>query len=369
MVNSNWSRKVTAPVALTACILAMGAASMPAAAFVDCSQQSTLTRPIQLGVSGGNIRDEFRKGNEIECFSGTLGALIENKSNQFILSNNHVLALENKARRGQLIVQPGLVDTACAKLPDDAVATYTRTVHIYFGGPINLVDAAMAAVEPGDVSADILNIGAIASTVTAPKVGLQVQKMGRTTCLTGGRIRALHVNVIVRYQSGIATFYNQIKIGGGDFSAAGDSGSLVVTQEVCPRAVGLLFAGAPGRFTLANPISAVLKRLSPKHDELSMVGGCVPVESETEQPTEIAGDHAITSDRVEAATAVRDRHERELMRIPGAVGTGIGASDETGEPAIEVYVKKLTPEAQAAAPEKVEGVPVKLIESGAVVAY
>ena len=31
-------------------------------------------------------------------------------SNEYILSNNHVLADQNKAKRGQLIVQPGLAD-------------------------------------------------------------------------------------------------------------------------------------------------------------------------------------------------------------------------------------------------------------------
>ena len=72
---------------------------------------------------------------------------------------------------------------------------------------------------------------------------------------------------------------------------------------------------------------------------------------------------------VASANAVRDRHEDELMSIPGAVGTGIGASDQPGQPAIVVYVKKLTPQVQAAAPKEIEGVPVKLIENGGFVAY
>jgi hypothetical protein len=57
------------------------------------------------------------------------------------------------------------------------------------------------------------------------------------------------------------------------------------------------------------------------------------------------------------------------MSIPGAVGTGIGASDKAGQPAIEVYLKKMTPEAKAAAPKEVDGLPVKLIENGGFVAY
>jgi hypothetical protein len=34
-----------------------------------------------------------------------------------------------------------------------------------------------------------------------------------------------------------------------------------------------------------------------------------------------------------------------------------------------VYVKKMTPQAQAAAPKDVDGVPVKIIENGGFVAY
>ena len=57
------------------------------------------------------------------------------------------------------------------------------------------------------------------------------------------------------------------------------------------------------------------------------------------------------------------------MNIPGAVGTGIGVGDQPGQPAIIVYVKKMTPQAQAAAPKDVDGVPVKIIENGGFVAY
>ncbi len=43
------------------------------------------------------------------CFGGTLSSLVQDSSdNQYILSNNHVLADINKATPGQLIVQPAL---------------------------------------------------------------------------------------------------------------------------------------------------------------------------------------------------------------------------------------------------------------------
>jgi hypothetical protein len=352
-------------------ILAIGAGSMRAGAF-DCSQNSMLSRPIQLGVSGGNIDAFGGSGRNRFCFSGTLGSMVQDSSSvQYILSNNHVLADINKAKPGQQIVQPGLTDTfpVCQKVPSDAVATFSRTVKIKFGSAKNTIDAAIAAVDPNDVSSDILNIGPIASTVVTAAPGLAVQKMGSTTCLTTGTITAVAVNGTVNYGGGKkAKFINQIQID-GDFSAPGDSGSLIVTQDTCPQAVGLLFAGGTLKdgtpVTIANPISAVLSGLN-----VSMVGGCTPQAAPNAAQADLeAGNVGMSKEAVASATAVRDRHEDDLMRIPGAVGTGVGIGDQPGQPAIIIYVKKMTPEAQAAAPKDVEGVPVKLIQSGGFVAY
>lgn len=142
-----------------------------------------------------------------------------------------------------------------------------------------------------------------------------------------------------------------------------------MTQDSCPQAVGLLFAGGTlsngTPATLANPISAVLSGLN-----VSMVGGCAPsAASNTAQADVEAGNVGMSKEVVASATAIRDRHEDDLMRIPGAVGTGVGIGDEPGQPAIIVYVKKITPETQAATPKDVEGVQVKLIQSGGFVAY
>jgi hypothetical protein len=345
---------------------------MPAGA-ATCDQQTTLPRPIELGVSGGNINSFGGSGRHRFCFSGTLGSLVQDSSsNQYILSNNHVLADVNKAKHGELIVQPGLIDTAppCTKTPGDAVATFSRTVKIKFGSAKNTIDAAIAAVKTGDVSADILNIGGIASSVVStPTVGLAVQKMGRSTCLTSATISAVGVNGTINYSDTgkkLAKFVNQILIDSNGFGGAGDSGSLIVTQDACPLAVGLLFAGsADGSMTIANPISAVLSGLN-----VTMVGSCTAAAtSDTASADVLAASQGMSKEAVASAAAVRDRHEDELMSIPGAVGTGVGAGDQPDQPAIIVYVKKMTPQAQAAAPKDVEGVPVKLIENGGFVAY
>ncbi len=365
--------------------VALGVAMMPqdasaqvtAAIPAACSdspapQQLALTRPIELGTSGGNIKSIIKTKHTRGCFSGTLGSMVEDADeNEYILSNNHVLADINKAKPGQLILQPGLIDSACLRSKSNAVATFSSSVKIRFGGPNNQVDTALAAVVPGQVSPNIMFIGGIADTVVSePAIGMPVQKMGRTTCLTTGAIQALDTNVTINYSDvpkhpRLANFVNQILLTGSvltpTFGAAGDSGSLVVTQDDCPQAVALLFAGNSSGFIIANPISAVLSATN-----TSMVGTCsVPA---VQNADNAEADLGVSTDAVKSAKSVRDRHEDELKQVPGVVGTGIGA-DDNGHAEIQVYFEKLTPQAQAALPTEVEGTPVKAVETGAFVAY
>jgi len=363
------------------CAVALGVAMMPqnvsAQIPISCSdvpapQQVASTRPIQLGTSGGNIKSIIKTKHTRGCFSGTLGSMVEDADeNEYILSNNHVLADVNKAKPGQLILQPGLIDVSCFRAKSNAVATFSSSVKIRFGGPSNQVDTALAAVIPGQVSPDIMFVGGIAdSVVSEPALGMPVQKMGRTTCLTTGAVQATDANVTINYSDDpkhprLANFINQIVLTGSvltpTFGAAGDSGSLVVTQGDCPQAVALLFAGNSSGFVLANPITSVLSATS-----TSMVGTCsIPA---SQSADDAAADSGVSTDAVKSAKSVRDRHEDELKHVPGVVGTGIGA-DDNGHAEIQVYVDKLTPQAQAALPTEVEGTPVKAVETGAFVAY
>ena len=91
---------------------------------------------------------------------------------------------------------------------------------------------------------------------------MRVLKYGRTTGQTNGRIDAINATVNVNYGSpGVARFVNQIIIKPGNFSAGGDSGSLIVVQKGTDvrSPVGLLFAGGFG-ITVANPINDILTR-------------------------------------------------------------------------------------------------------------
>ncbi|MCH8188347.1 MAG: hypothetical protein IIB66_06540, partial [Proteobacteria bacterium] len=147
------------------------------------------TRPIELGTSGGNILDR----SMLYCCSGTLGCLVQDVlGNQYVLSNNHVLARSNQAEIGEDVNQPGQIDQNCSQ--DGVIAHLTDfvTIRTSKGRSVfdNEVDAAIAYVVPGAVSPDgsILDIGPVNTTVMDAFLGQQVKKSGRTTGLTAGEV-------------------------------------------------------------------------------------------------------------------------------------------------------------------------------------
>lgn len=63
---------------------------------------------------------------------------------------------------------------------------------------------------------------------------MPVKKHGRTTGLPKGTISGLNATVSVQYDDGIAKFVKHIIITPGNFSAPGDSGSLIVADAKAP---------------------------------------------------------------------------------------------------------------------------------------
>ncbi|HSL54238.1 MAG TPA: hypothetical protein VK868_07575, partial [Pyrinomonadaceae bacterium] len=211
------------------------------------------------GVSGGNVNDASRSF----CCSGTLGALITDGTNQYILSNNHVLARSGQAVAGEDVSQPGLIDSNCNIAT--VVADFTGAAAL---GPSN-VDAAVAQLRPGqmDSTGFIEDIGVPSSSIVSPSVGLSVAKSGRTTGFTTGTISSINTSVNVQYQAGCGkgkkftvSFTGQVVINSSTFSAGGDSGSLIVTNNASHNPVALLYAGS-STSTIGNPIGEVLTRL------------------------------------------------------------------------------------------------------------
>lgn len=327
-------------------------------------------RNMRFGVSGGNVNDSTRRF----CCSGTLGALITDGNNQYILSNNHVLARSGSAVVGEDVSQPGLIDSNCN------IATVVGD----FSGAAPLgsnVDAGVAQLRSGqmDSSGFIEDIGVPSSTVLSPSVGLSVAKSGRTTGSTTGSISSINTSVSVQYSANCGggkkttvSYTNQIVIGPGSFSAGGDSGSLIVSNNAAHNPVGLLFAGSSS-VTIANPIGEVLTRLGTAMGRtFSFGGGGSSSSSSTSSSNQgqgkkpfIPGIERIvpilpqqSSDR---ALSVLEVHRANLMFQPGVIGAGIGASGRAdGEAAIVIYVNREAG-ATPALPDSIEGIPVTVI--------
>ncbi len=228
--------------------------------------------PVPIGVSTGNV-------TAADCATGTIGArVIDGSGRVYALSNNHVYALTNRAPLGSLVAQPGLVDDGCVtpEIDDDATLSDVigplaafQTIAFCRGHkcPANTIDAAIASStrdELGDrTPTDGYGPPALGSGVSA-SVGQSVEKYGRTTAQTTGTVTGINASVLVSYGSGkTALFVHQIVFenSGLPVIGAGDSGSLLVTNDASHSAVGLLFAGnASGSMAIGNPIGAVLTR-------------------------------------------------------------------------------------------------------------
>jgi hypothetical protein len=221
-------------------------------------------RPLLIGASVGHAA----------ITAGTIGAFVRRNRRLCILSNNHVLANEDRGRMGDAILQPGNYDGG--RSPADRVATLSAWIRLR-PRAANLVDAAVAEVAP-KVQTEPARLRELVGGADRALAGLgpafldegtTVRKIGRTTGPTEGRVTAFDMdNIVVRYDSGNLRFDNQVEIEGAGrqgFSDGGDSGSLIVNAE--NQAVALLFAGSDTGganglgLTYANPIHEVLRSL------------------------------------------------------------------------------------------------------------
>ena len=224
-----------------------------------CHDPTRRHRPAPGGVSVGHL----------DVTAGTLGCLVEKEGKHYILSNSHILANNNKAKRGDPVIQPSRIHGG--RSPDDRIAmleSYERIVFSDRRNPfLNSIDAAIALV--GDRSQNVVDprihgIGRPSSTTKSAFIGQTVQKYGQATKRTTGSVKIIDESVWVDYevdgQEYEALFNNQIVIEGKGFARRGDSGSLILEERTC-MPVALIFAtDEKGGLTYANPIGEVLKR-------------------------------------------------------------------------------------------------------------
>jgi hypothetical protein len=226
-------------------------------------------RPVEGGYSVGHF--QITAGTVATCVYDLLPGASTNPANPihgvgipskyYILSNNHVLANVNAGSPGDPILQPGPFDGGVN--PADKIAVLSRFVPIQLFPPVplashnNLVDCAVAEGQFHDLDREIYWAGYVRGwrrrAQVLQMVGQTIKKTGRTTNFTTGRITVVNATVDVNYGGGsVGRLKDQIVT--TNFSAGGDSGSLVMTLDNV--AVGLLFAGS-AQATILNQIENV----------------------------------------------------------------------------------------------------------------
>lgn len=181
---------------------------------------------------------------------GTLGGWVWDDVNDepVLLSNNHVLG----GIAGANVYQPwGSTSLA------DHIADNVRT---------GTLDATIAApTDAAHVVYEIEGVGPAVYEVTAPVLGMAVEKSGATTEHTTGTIVA--VNISLGHNGSTADFEVDPDAGVPKMAYYGDSGSLIV-ERIHPdganwkRVVGLLWGGVPSQNNAyAHPIEDVFEDL------------------------------------------------------------------------------------------------------------
>jgi len=190
---------------------------------------------------------------------GTLGCILRRGGDLLLLSANHVLARENRASVGDLIVQPVAVVARRRN-----VATLLEFEPLVASG--NLMDAAVARVTVEDLSPVLFNGKRIAAVRTAPLIkGDRLIKFGESTEERTGSVLSAASNVTLEMRFGDYAFDNQIEVESTDkaFSCSGDSGALVYDEN--DLAVGIVIGGNCFNRTYVTPIARLLARF---HAEL-----------------------------------------------------------------------------------------------------
>ncbi len=210
--------------------------------------------PVKGGVSIGPCRVV---GGSV--YAGTLGVVVRDRTTNdpLLLSNFHVMCIDNTWSVGDQMTQPSRIDTGTC--PANVVGTLLRAALTAS------VDGAVCTLTGRGSSCEIVDIGAVAGTNTAA-LNMKVRKRGRTTGLTYGAVDSISLSVNIDYGDGIGvkTLSNQIGITpdtaqNAKFGDHGDSGSVVVDDN--RKVVGLYFAGSDDGYGVANQFAAVLDAL------------------------------------------------------------------------------------------------------------
>jgi len=200
--------------------------------------------------------------------AGTIGFFARRNTDGALglVSNNHVIAAQDCGQENDEILHPAPADRGSS--PNDIVA--------YLAGDYprlqdQTVDCAFARLAHG-TDCDAMTLSTkerLRNTIAIAEKYLQVEKIGRTTGRTAGRITAIDLDFFdVQYSFGYVPFFDQIEIEAvseSPFYRTGDSGALVFTRDCEPLALLFLGTRAGGAFNCgrgyAHPIANVLRSL------------------------------------------------------------------------------------------------------------
>jgi hypothetical protein len=375
---------------VTVTAVAQANASATATAMVTLAPQNENVQAgaVKLGTSGGNVNDTSGQF----CCSGTLGAIVTLNGAQYILSNNHVMAKSDSGIPGDGITQPGLIETNCRTGPSTQTVGHLFEFYNLETGPLPKVDAALATAVNGavDPAGNILLLGATQTNgvpdaapphagtglnptqaLASPHNGL-VAKSGRTTGLTCSTIIGTNVAANVAYfkncgdtkASFTVSYTDLVMVAGGTFSASGDSGSLIVTQDTADP-VALLFGGSDTD-SVGNPVGDVLSVFPGAGNSTpTFVGGPAHVVLGCTLPVKpssaIATQTSVGAESLSKANRARDYSAPALLANPTVQALGFGRSyDRPGDAAVLLFVGKGG--IAAGMPHSLNGVPTRIIE-------
>ena len=250
---------------------------IPYMKFLNNCNPTIPYRPLMGGISS------IRQGGTA-C---TLGAIVKDSTDKRLvaLTNNHCAGIVYDPNYdipdqgfvntvGDNMLQPSPFDGGTT---NDVCGIIKRVVPIKFGAvEPNFVDCAISEIIIDNPLTNIENIGdgpyLLETDESKYGVGTIVKKNGRTTCYTESEIVGKYINTNVSFSNepgdnNVALFVEQMAIGFNQFSAGGDSGSVIISNiDGQDKIIGLLFAGGQISdtefITIANHISDVVEYLN-----------------------------------------------------------------------------------------------------------
>lgn len=220
--------------------------------YMKVSSFANKIRPVPGGYSIG-------PGSRLPISTGTLGCIVTDNTNFYVLSCNHSIAFENTIPLGTGITQPSTKDNGNPKT--DTIATLYKYIPLNFitpsHSPENYSDCAIAKISDiSQVSSKLAILGNIRG-ISTPILEEYVEKVGRTTELTRGQITTIGATIRASLSRGQCIFKNQILA--TKMSDVGDSGALLV--NLTNYGLGLL-GGSSETSSFFTPIKSILESLN-----------------------------------------------------------------------------------------------------------